>query len=148
MLLLEAIDLETLIAEIYRLAAELAPDENMTRELTLLSGEELGHASLLRSARNYQLRAPEAFGEASLSKEDLLKGLKSAQELLARIEKKQLLLSQVLERLMELEGQFEKAHLQTLVEIHDVSLKKLFERLAGEDREHLKRLSRLLELLK
>ena len=148
MLILEAIDLETLIAEIYRLAAKLAPDENMARELTLLAGEELDHASLLRTARNYQLRAPEAFGEASHSKEELLRGLKSAQELLAKIEGKKLLLPQILEKLIELESQFEKVHLETLVEIRDESLKKLFERLAGEDRKHLNRLSRLLESLK
>ncbi len=45
-------------------------------------------------------------------------------------------------------GRFEKIHLHTLVEIQDESLKKLFKRLAGEDRDHLNRLARLLELIK
>ncbi|MDI6848811.1 MAG: hypothetical protein QME69_03355 [Candidatus Saccharicenans sp.] len=49
---------------------------------------------------------------------------------------------------MKLEIQFEKIHLQTIVEIKDENLKKLFQKLAGEDRKHTERLSRLLESLK
>lgn len=147
-LVIEAIDLENLVAEIYQLAAELAPSENVSRELVRLAGEERDHANLLRAGRNYQARAPEAFGQARVSKEELLEGIKTAQDLLARIENKKLLLPQILEELIRLEDRFEKIHLHTLVEIHDESLKKLFQRLAGEDREHLNRLARLLELLK
>ncbi|MCR4409488.1 MAG: hypothetical protein QHH43_03155 [Candidatus Saccharicenans sp.] len=147
-LIIEAIDLENLVAEIYQQTAELAPSENIAKELVSLSGEERDHANLLRAGRNYQARAPEAFGQARISKEELLEGIKAAQDLLARIENKKLLLPQILGELLELEGRFEKIHLHTLVEIHDESLKKLFQRLAGEDRDHLNRLTRLLELIK
>lgn len=147
-LIIEAIDLENLVAEIYQQAAELAPSETISRELVRLAGEERDHANLLRAGRNYQARAPEAFGQARISKEELLEGIKAAQDLLARIENKKLLLPQILEELIRLEDSFEKIHLHTLVEIRDESLKKLFQRLAGEDREHLNRLARLLELVK
>ncbi len=147
-LIIEAIDLEALIAEIYKQASELAPDENIVRELTSLAGEELAHANLLRTGRNYLTRAPEAFGEATISREELLQGLKATQELLGMIEAKSLLLPQILERLIELETQFEKIHLQTIAEIQEESLKKLFQKLAGEDRKHTERLTRLLESLK
>ncbi|MDI6698638.1 MAG: hypothetical protein QME85_06855 [Candidatus Saccharicenans sp.] len=147
-LIIEAIDLEALIDEIYKRAAELALDGNIARELTGLAGEELDHASLLRAGRNYLTRAPEAFGEATISREELLQGLKATRELLGMIEGKKLLLSQILERLMKLEIQFEKIHLQTIVEIKDENLKKLFQKLSGEDRKHTERLSRLLESLK
>lgn len=147
-IIIEAIDLENLVAEIYQLAAELAPNENISRELVRLAGEERDHANLLRAGRNYQNRAPEAFGQARVSKEELLEGIKAAQDLLAKIENKKLLLPQILAELIRLESSFEKIHLHTLVEIHDESLKKLFQRLAGEDRDHLNRLTRLLELIK
>ncbi|MDI6848810.1 MAG: hypothetical protein QME69_03350 [Candidatus Saccharicenans sp.] len=84
-LIIEAIDLEALIAEIYKRAAELAPDGNIARELTGLAGEELDHASLLRAGRNYLTGAPEAFGEATISREELLQGLKATRELLGMI---------------------------------------------------------------
>jgi len=147
-IIIMAIDLENLLAEIYQLAAELAPSENISRELVRLAGEERDHANLLRAGRNYQARAPEAFGQTRVSKEELLEGIKAAQDLLARIENKKLLLVQILYELIVLESRFEKIHLQTLVEIQDESLKKLFQRLAGEDRDHLNRLARLLELIK
>ncbi|NPV83135.1 MAG: hypothetical protein HPY46_06090 [Candidatus Aminicenantes bacterium] len=84
-IIIDAIDLETLMAEIYRLAAELAPSETISRELARLSGEEREHANLLRAGRNYQARVPEAFGQAGVSKEELLEGIKAGQDLLARI---------------------------------------------------------------
>lgn len=147
-IIIMAIDLENLLAEIYQLAAELAPSENISRELVRLAGEEREHANLLRAGRNYQARVPEAFGQAGVSKEELLEGIKAGRDLLARIENKRLLLPQILDELIKLESRFEKIHLHTLVEIQDESLKKLFQRLAGEDRDHLNRLTRLLELLK
>lgn len=146
--ILDAIDLENLIAEIYQLAAALAPDENIAGELTRLSGEERDHANLLRAGKNYHTRAPEAFGQPLITREELLSGLKAAQDLLVRIENKTLLLPQILGELIELESRFEKIHLHTLVEIRDESLKKLFQRLAGGDREHINRLARLLEIIK
>ncbi len=147
-IMVEAIDLEILLSEIYRKTAELAPEESIGKELILLAGEELAHANLLRTGRNYLTRAPEAFGEATISREELLQGLKATQELLGMIEAKSLLLPQILERLIELETQFEKIHLQTIAEIQEESLKKLFQKLAGEDRKHTERLTRLLESLK
>jgi hypothetical protein len=78
----------------------------------------------------------------------MLLGLKKAQELLAKIENRKLLLPQMLEELRELEREFEKIHLNTLIEIQDESLKKLFRVLAGEDEKHVERLEQLLESLK
>jgi rubrerythrin len=54
----------------------------------------------------------------------------------------------MLEELRELEREFEKIHLNTLIEIQDESLKKLFRVLAGEDEKHVERLEQLLESLK
>lgn len=143
----QAIELENLIGEIYRLASSLSPDEFLARELARLADEELQHVNQLRTGRNYLARAPEAFGQPAIDEEEMLQGIKSAQELLARIEGRKLLLPQILAELKNLESQFEKIHLNTLMEIQDESLKKLFQVLAGEDQKHVKRLSHLLDLL-
>ncbi len=143
-----AIELENLIGEIYRLASILSPDENIARALDRLAEEEQQHVNLLRTGRNYLARVPEVFGSPAISENEMLEGLKSAQALLARIESRKLLLPQMLTELKELESQFEKIHLHTLIEIQDESLKKLFQVLSGEDEKHVERLSELLDLLK
>jgi len=143
-----AIELENLIGEIYRLAANLSPEENIGRELARLAAEEQQHVNLLRTGQNYLTKAPEVFGQLAISEEEMLLGLKKAQELLAKIENRKLLLPQMLEELRELEREFEKIHLNTLIEIQDESLKKLFRVLAGEDEKHVERLEQLLESLK
>ena len=143
-----AIELENLIGEIYHLAANLSPGENIGKELARLAEEEQQHVNLLRTGRNYLTKAPEVFGQPAISEEEMLLGLKKAQELLAKIENRKLLLPQMLEELRELEREFEKIHLNTLIEIKDESLKKLFRVLAGEDEKHVERLEQLLESLK
>ena len=142
-----AIELENMIGEIYRLASNLLPEENIGRELARLADEEQQHLNLLRNSRNYLAKAPEDFGQPAISEEEMLLGIKKAQEVLAKIENRKLLLPQMLEELKELERGFEKIHLNTLIEVQDESLKKLFHLLAGEDKKHVERLSALLESL-
>jgi len=143
-----AIELENLIGEIYRLATNLSPEENIGQELARLAEEEQQHVNLLRTGRNYLTKAPEVFGQPAISEEEIFLGLKKAQELLAKIENRKLLLPQMLEELRELERELEKIHLNTLVETKDESLKKLFRVLAGEDEKHAERLEQLLENFK
>ena len=143
-----AIELENLIGEIYRLAANLSSEDNTGQELARLAEEEQQHVNLQRTGRNYLAKTPEVFGQPAISEEEMLLGLKKAQELLVKIENRKLLLPQMLEELRELEREFEKIHLNTLIEIQDESLKKLFRVLAGEDEKHVERLEQLLESLK
>jgi rubrerythrin len=143
-----AIELENLVGEIYRLAANLSPEDNTGQELARLANEEQQHVNLLRTGRNYLTKAPEVFGQPAISEEEMLLGLKKAQELLVKIENRKLLLPQMLEELRELERELEKIHLNTLVETKDESLKKLFRVLAGEDEKHVERLEQLLENFK
>ncbi len=143
-----SIELESLINQIYLMVSDLSPEEKISRELARLAGEEQQHVNLLRTGRNYLTKAPEVFGQPAISDEEVLLGLKKAQELLAKIENRKLLLLQMLEELRELERDFEKIHLNTLIEVQDKSLKKLFRVLAGDDGKHIERLSELLESLK
>ncbi|MBC7364645.1 MAG: hypothetical protein H5U07_08950 [Candidatus Aminicenantes bacterium] len=142
-----AIELENMIGEIYQLASDLSPEENIGRELARLADEEQQHVNLLRTGRNYLTKVPEVFGQPTISEEEMLLGIKKAQEVLAKIENRKLLLPQMLDELRELERSFEKIHLNTLIEVQDKNLKKLFQALAGEDKKHVERLSALLESL-
>ncbi|MCI4446072.1 MAG: hypothetical protein JHC32_08615, partial [Candidatus Aminicenantes bacterium] len=54
-----AIELENLVGEIYRLAANLSPEDNTGQELARLANEEQQHVNLLRTGRNYLTKAPE-----------------------------------------------------------------------------------------
>jgi len=65
--------------------------------------------------------------------------------LLSDVKSWKLSLSWIIGKPGPLESELEKVHLNSIAEINDENLKKLFQALAGEDQKHIERLSELLE---
>jgi iron-sulfur cluster repair protein YtfE (RIC family) len=105
--------------------------------------EEKNHAEILRSGKNYIKLIPDAFGRQIMTASEVKTGLLMARSLLQTIRQKPDLETQ-LKGLLELERRFEKVHLDTSVEIKDLSLKKLFQDLSQEDKTHIQKLEEII----
>ena len=139
----DAIGLEEKILACYRALSRLTGD-GISAELKALAQEEKSHISVLKTGKNFIFRTPEVFGREAISDAEIRTGLKAAGDLEADLEASRVGFVDGARRLSELERKFEKVHFNTSVEIHDFSLKKLFEALARADAEHRQRLDRLL----
>ncbi len=142
----EAIGLEEKIQACYRALSRLTED-GLSEELRALAQEERSHINVLKTGKNFVFRTPEAFGRETISGLEIRKSLEAARELEADLEAAKLGFTNGAKRLSDLEKKFEKVHFATSTEIHDFSLKKLFEALARADAEHRQRLDRILARL-
>jgi rubrerythrin len=142
----EAIALEEKFSSCYELLTRAAGDGQST-ELKILAREEKNHASVLKTGKNFVIRAPDLFGLEKISDIEIRLGIKTAENLREDLIAGKADFRQGLKRLYNLERKFERIHLTTAAEIKDFSLKKLFEALARADAEHRQRLERLMARL-
>lgn len=139
-----AIQIEEKFYECYVAIRHNFPDETMDVELEKLAVEEVGHKNLLKTGKNYLLRAPQAFPEEIDLEPELQSGRDDLSALQNDLQTESLDLRTALERIYKLELKFEQVHLQTLAQVTDNSLKQLFEALSAGDKEHRERLGSMM----
>jgi hypothetical protein len=142
----EAIELEERIQSCYGLLSK-ATQDGSAEELRQLAREEKSHVNVLRTGKSFIVRAPDAFGQESVSDAELRLGIKVATDLEEGLKAQKIKFSQALKRLYYLEKKYERIHMNAAAELKDYSLKKLFEALARADAEHRQRLERLISQL-
>jgi rubrerythrin len=142
----EAIELEERILSCYALLGKFTQD-GFAEELRQLAHEEKSHVNVLRTGKNFVIRAPNAYDQETVSDSEIRLGVKAAAELEVALKAQKLEYSKALKRIYELEKKYERIHTNTAVEFKDYSLKKLFEALARADAEHRQRLERLIARL-
>jgi len=139
-----AIQIEEKFYECYAEIRQNFPDKTMNEEIEKLAAEELGHKNLLKTGKNYLLRAPQAFPEEIDLELEMQTGRTELTALHKDLTDKTVDLKTALERIYKLEQNFEQVHLQTLIQVKDQSLKQLFEALSGGDKAHQERLGRMM----
>jgi rubrerythrin len=125
-----AIELELKTSECYEKIGKMAGAEPFADDLAKLAKEEIVHANLLKSGKSYESSGPEAFGRILIPLEQLEDDLEAAGQLIADIDSGKTRLAEAVGRIRDLEIGFEQAHLSSLLEINDPSLRKLFQALS------------------
>ena len=126
----EAIQLEERIQSCYGLLSKVAQD-GIADELRQLAREEKSHVNVLRTGKNFVIRAPDVFGQEMVSDTEIRLGIKAAADLEEGLKAQKMEYPQALKRVYDLEKKYERIHLNTAVEVKDYTLKKLFEALAA-----------------
>ena len=142
----EAIELEERILSCYGLLCKFTQD-GIAEELRQLAHEEKSHVNVLRTGKNFVIRAPGVFGQETVSDSEIRLGIKAAAELEEGLKTQKLEYPQALKKIYDLEKRYERIHMNTAEEFKDYSLKKLFEALARADAEHRQRVERLIARL-
>ncbi len=147
-LLLLAARLESKAGVCYqRLSLLAAQDGAVAQDLKILSKEEAVHANSLKSAKMYAVADPGLFKPGSLAPEDIINYIQLAEDLIRAAEEKTVNLAQGLKKIQALEILFEQAHLATLANVTDPSLRKLFQALSQGDKSHRERLNKILKVI-
>jgi rubrerythrin len=139
----EAIELEEKIQACYGLLSKASQD-GTAEDLRQLAREEKSHVNVLRTGKNFVIRAPDVFGLETVSDSEIRTGIKAAADLEEGLKTHKLEYTQALRRIYDLEKRCERIHINAAAEFRDYSLKKLFEALARADAEHRQRLERLV----
>jgi rubrerythrin len=139
-----AIELELKTSECYERIGKMPGAEPFAADLVKLAKEEIVHANLLKSGKSYESSGPEAFGRILVPLEQLEDDLEAAKQLIADIDSGKTTLADAVGRIHDLEIGFEQAHLSTLLEINDPSLRKLFQALSIQDAGHKLKLESIL----
>jgi len=140
-----AIQLEEKMSGCYKEISRLCQEESLAKEFIRLSNDEIAHRNLLLMGKNYLEVAPDIF---HLSRErigEMENGLNKITKLIERTHDKNISLEEALNDAAELERLFEQFHLKTIVEVEDISLKKLFEALSADDKIHRERLINIIK---
>jgi rubrerythrin len=139
-----AIELELKTSECYERIGKMAGAEPFADDLAKLAREEIVHANLLKTGKSYESSDPEAFGRILIPLEELEDDLEAAGELIVDIDSGKMTLAEAVGRIRDLEIGFEQAHLSSLLEINDPSLRKLFQALSVQDAGHRLKLEGIL----
>ena len=139
-----AIELELKTSECYERIGKMPGAEPFADDLAKLAKEEIVHANLLRSGKSYESSDPGSFGRILIPLEELEDELEAAEQLIADIDSGKTTLAEAVGRIRDLEIGFEQAHLSTLLEINDPSLRKLFQALSVQDSGHRLKLEGIL----
>ena len=143
----EAAVLEDVVADCYRALAGMTANDALLRDFRQFEREELNHARILRSGKNYVLKAPDAFGKENVDEAELHSGLAAVRAALEQIRKGSIGLREAVGRIRDLENQFEKIHLDTVMIFNDGTLQELFRQLGRDDRDHCQALEEILKTL-
>ena len=143
--MIKAIELEKAVSECYRTLKQIAPLQSLKDQLEELSKDEENHVILLRTGQNYVMNAPDAFGETQIGLTEIEAGLRQAVDLIDLIRNRRIGLHAALQKICDLEHEFETIHLNRVAEISDEELKNLFSALSRDDRDHAERLDTLIK---
>jgi rubrerythrin len=139
-----AIELELKTSECYEKIGKMPGAKPFADDLAKLAKEEIVHANLLKTGKSYESSGPEAFGRILIPLERLEEDLEAAGALIADIDSGKTKFAEAVGRIRDLEISFEHAHLSTLLEINDPSLRKLFQALSVQDAGHRLRVEAIL----
>jgi rubrerythrin len=139
-----AIELEKKVGECYDRMSGMTTDEALRTGLLTLAREEVDHANLLRTGKNFAVKNPEFFAQGEMGNTLLESCLRVIGELLNQLGDGAATLKGALSRIVALEYFCEKAHVSSLVHIEEPSLKQLFTGLARDDAAHAERVWQLL----
>jgi len=140
-----AIELELKTSECYDRLSHFAPDEPLKEELRKLAKEEIVHANLLKTGRTICRSEPEAFGSSYIRQEEIESNLTRIGRLIDSVAAGTITLPNALREIHDMETEFEQVHLQTLLEIREPALQKLFQALSAQDDEHRRRLEMIIQ---
>jgi len=140
------IRLEEKISACYEDLSRLCSDDALSRRLHKMAQEEINHANILRSGKQFLRKMPDVFGIELMTAGEIKGGFTLAEGLQKMIRQTSNL-EDGLKLLLELEKRFEKVHFDTSIEIRDESLKKLFKDLSQEDQAHAKSLVEIISSL-
>jgi rubrerythrin len=139
-----AIQMEERMAQCYREINKLCQDEAISKELVRLSYDEIAHADLLITGKNYLKEIPDIFTLKSERITEMKIGLDRIIRLIDSVQGENVDFEGALNDAAELERLFEQFHLKTIAEVKDASLKKLFVALSADDKAHRRRLLSIL----
>jgi len=142
-----ATQMEGKMSKCYEELSQFCRDESISKELMVLSKEEIDHMNLLITGKNYVSEAPEIFELKSDREFGMKEGLNRVMILIDKIKNKRVRFTEAMNDTFELEKLFEQLHLKTIIEVNDTSLKNLFKALSQGDKEHKKRLIEILKRL-
>ena len=140
-----AIQLEEKMSECYKDIGKLCQDEAISKELVRLSYDEIAHADLLRTGKNYLKEVPDIFSLRLERITELKTGLDRIIKLIDTVRSENIAFEEAINDAAELEKLFEQFHLRTIAEVKDASLRRLFEALSSEDKTHVKRLKNIMK---
>jgi rubrerythrin len=141
------VQLEKDMSECYKEISRICYDEAVSKELMTLSKEEIDHMNLLATGKNYLNEAPDIFKLKSGRIAELSFMQNNMTKLINDIRDKRKSLIEAINDAAELERILEQFHVNRIAEVKDASLKKLFETLSLGDKEHKKRLFRVMKSL-
>ncbi len=142
------IKIEHGISALYGSAADKAASSNpeLSSQLSRLSGEETGHANVLRRGRNYAVEMRDLFSGKDLDTGHIQSGRQETERIMDALSKENGL-KPLLTKLLDLEKRFERLHLTQSVLIKDESLKFLFLSLSKGDHSHIAAVQAILAKL-
>jgi rubrerythrin len=139
-----AIDLELKASACYEKLASMPGSEAFRDDLRHLAQEEVVHANLLRSGKEFEALEPEAFGQTMVPVERLEDHIGQADAFLAELDAGGVAFAEAVRRIRDLEFAFERVHMGTLLEVRSPRLEKLFRALSAQDAAHALRLEAIL----
>lgn len=140
-----AIEIEEGFFHCYSQMSKIYTQANLSGDFYKLAQEELGHVNLIKTSKKYVFQAPEAFEQEPGFIEDMREGLARINLLLEDLNTTEVSLMESLDRMYELESNLEKVHIDTMMQIKDPSLQRLFTALCEGDKAHRARLTAILE---
>ena len=132
------------MTECYREISKLCQNESISKDLMMLSKDETDHKNLLITGKNYLKKATDVFSQNRDRVVELKIGLNRAIRIVDNIHNNNIDLKKAINDAAELERLFEQFHLDTIAEVKDSSLKKLFKALSTDDKVHNWRLVKIL----
>jgi len=142
-----AIELELKTSECYEKLSLLAENEHLKDELRKLAKEEIVHANLLKTGRTMGSSGAGEFVRSYIPQEEIEDDLARMGRLIDSISAGTITLADAIREIYNMEITFEQVHLQTLLEIRDPALQKLFRALSTQDNEHRRRLEMIMPSL-
>lgn len=139
-----AIQAEERMSVCYKEMSQICQNESISKELMILSKDEIDHMNLLATGKNYLKEAPDIFGLKSERITELKIGLNKITRLIESVQKNRVNLEEALNDAVEIERLFEQFHLNKITEVKEPSLRSLFEALSAGDKDHKERLMKII----
>jgi rubrerythrin len=141
------VQLEKKMSECFKEISQICHDEEISKELMMLSRGEIDHMNLLAAGKNYLNEAPDLFGLKCERTSELSLMQNRIDTLINNIQSKKIGLIEAINDTVQIERQLEECHLSKIAEVKDASLKKLFDTLSLGDKEHKRRLFKVMQIL-
>ncbi len=142
----KAIRLETCFSECYEMMIQLGEGQGIAKDLRTLSYQEINHANILKTGKNFVLAEPDLFDKVTPTETEMDSGIGLTEDLLRKIRGRVIEFNTAIGELHELEKLFERVHMDVAVTIKEPSLEALFKNLSKQDAEHKRILEHLMQM--